>query len=184
MSRVYIGIGSNIEPAKNVRRAIHRLAEETRLMGVSTVYCTDALGRPEQPPYFNCVAAIDTEMPPIAVKRGMLRSIEDSLGRVRSADKYAPRTIDLDLIVYGNLVVDKDGLKIPDPEILERPFLAVPLYELAPDLMLPGFRLKIGDVVAMLHLGEMKPLTDYSRLLKRELNRSRLVKSKREKSAV
>jgi 2-amino-4-hydroxy-6-hydroxymethyldihydropteridine diphosphokinase len=184
MPRAYIGIGSNIEPAKNVRRAIHRLAGEAHLIGVSTVYCTDALGRPEQPPYFNCVAAIDTEAPPTAVKHGMLHGIEHDLRRVRTADKYAPRTIDLDLIVYGNLEIDTDGLKVPDPEILERPFLAVPLFELAPDLVLPGFRLKIGDVVATLPQGGMKPLTDYSRLLKLELDRSKLVKSKRERSAV
>ncbi len=184
MPRAYIGIGSNIEPAKNVRHAIHRLAEETRLIGVSTVYCTDALGRPEQPPYLNCVAAIDTEVPPIEVKRGMLHSIENAFGRVRTADKCAPRTIDLDLIVYGNLVIDAEGLKIPDPEILERPFLAIPIFELAPDLVLPGLRLNIGDIVAMLPRGEMKPLTDYSRLLKRELNRGKLVDSKRKRSAV
>jgi dihydroneopterin aldolase/2-amino-4-hydroxy-6-hydroxymethyldihydropteridine diphosphokinase len=184
MPRAYIGIGSNIEPAKNVRRAIHRLAGEARLIGVSTVYCTDALGRSEQPPYFNCVAAIDTEVPPAAVKHDMLHAIEHDLGRVRAADKYAPRTIDLDLIVYGNLVIDAEGVKIPDPEILERPFLAVPLLELAPNLVLPGFRLKIRDVVATLPQGGMKPLTDYSRLLQLELDRSKLVKSRRERSAV
>ncbi len=184
LPRAYIGIGSNIEPAKNVRRAVHLLARETRLIGLSMVFCTSALGRPEQSPYFNCVAAIDTEIPPLEVKRGRLRAIEDSLGRVRTADKYAPRTIDLDLIVYGNLVIDADGLKIPDPESLERPFLAVPLYELAPDLVLPGFRLKIRDVVAMLPQREMQPLTDYSRLLKLELDRGKFVDSKRERSAV
>ncbi|BBI99965.1 2-amino-4-hydroxy-6-hydroxymethyldihydropteridine diphosphokinase [Ferrigenium kumadai] len=171
MARAFIGIGSNIEPAKNVRAAIHSLARQTRLIGVSTVYCTDALERLEQPPYFNCVAEIETELSPVQVKHAMLRPIENELWRIRTQDKYAPRTIDLDLIVYGELAMDDGDLRLPDPDIFERPFLAIPLSELAPDLVLAGYGLRIGDIAAKLSLDGMRPLRDYSWLLKEDVSR-------------
>lgn len=168
MVHAFIGIGSNIEPAENVRAAIRSLARQTRLVGVSMVYCTDALGHPEQPPYYNCVVEIETEVSPAEVKHGLLRTIENNLGRKRTEDKYAPRTIDLDLIVYGDLAMDAEGIRLPDPEILERPFLAIPLFELAPDMVLAGYGLHIGEVAARLSQDGMKPLKDYVRLLREE----------------
>jgi 2-amino-4-hydroxy-6-hydroxymethyldihydropteridine diphosphokinase len=171
MVRAFIGIGSNIDPAKNVRAAILSLGQQTRLIGVSMVYCTDAINRPEQPPYYNCVVEIETDAPPVRVKHGILRPIENELGRKRVRDKYAPRTIDLDLIVYDDLAMDTEGIKLPDQDILKRPFLAIPLFELAPDLVLAGYGLRIGDIVAKLPQGEMKPLENYSMLLRKEVSR-------------
>ncbi|MDE2310727.1 MAG: 2-amino-4-hydroxy-6-hydroxymethyldihydropteridine diphosphokinase [Betaproteobacteria bacterium] len=171
MARAFISIGSNIDPAENVRAAIRSLVRQTRLIGISMVYCTDALDRPEQPPYYNCVVAIEAEVSPAEVKHGVLRPIENSLGRKRSGDKYAARTIDLDLIVYGDLAMDEDGIKLPDPEILERPFLAIPLFELAPDLVLAGYNRRIEEIAARLPQGGMKPLKDYSWLLREEASR-------------
>lgn len=169
MARAFIGIGSNIEPEKNVRAAIRSLAQQTRVTGISMVYCTDALDRPKQPYYFNCVVEIETEAPPAEVKHGLLRAIENNLGRKRTEDKYAPRTIDLDLIVYGDLAMDTEGIRLPDPEILERPFLAIPLFELAPDMVLAGYGLRIGEVAARLTQDGMKPLEDYAKLLREEV---------------
>ena len=171
MVRAFIGIGSNIEPERNVRAAVRNLAQQTRVTGISMVYCTDALDRPEQSPYFNCVVEIETEAPPSEVKHGLLRPIENRLGRKRSEDKYAPRTIDLDLIVYSDLAMDVEDIRLPDPEILERPFLTIPLFELAPDLVLAGYGLRIGEVAARLPQGGMRPLEDYTRLLREETNR-------------
>ncbi|MDO8811551.1 MAG: 2-amino-4-hydroxy-6-hydroxymethyldihydropteridine diphosphokinase [Gallionella sp.] len=171
MVRAFIGIGSNIEPERNVRAAVRNLAQQTRVTGISMVYCTDALDHPEQSPYFNCVVEIETEAPPSEVKHGLLRPIENSLGRKRSEDKYAPRTIDLDLIVYSDLAMDVEDIRLPDPEILERPFLAIPLFELAPDLVLAGYGLRIGEVAARLPQGGMRPLEDYTSLLREETNR-------------
>lgn len=173
--RAYIAIGSNIDPAANVRRAIRSLAQEANLTGISMVYRTDALKRPDdpsqasQPPYYNCVAEIETEVPPLELKRGLLRSIEDSLGRKRSADKFAARTIDLDLIVYGDWVMDAEGVKLPDPEIMERPFLATPLFELAPDMVLAGSNRRIAEIAAQLQQSGMQPLKDYARQLQEML---------------
>jgi 2-amino-4-hydroxy-6-hydroxymethyldihydropteridine diphosphokinase len=169
MSRAFIGIGSNIEPAENVRAAIRSLARQTYLSGISMVYLTDALGHPEQPPYYNCVVEIETEAPPAKIKYGILRRIENNLGRKRTEDKYAPRTIDLDLIAYGNLTMDAEGIKLPDPEILERPFLAIPLFELAPDMVLAGYGMRISEIAAKLPQDGMKPLKDYVRLLREEM---------------
>lgn len=171
MARAFIGIGSNIDPAGNMRAAVHALARQTRLIGISMVYLTDAFGAPGQPPYYNCVVEIEAEAAPAEIKFGILRNIETSLGRRRMEDKYAPRTIDLDLILYGDLTVDAEGIRLPDPDILERPFLAIPLFELAPDLVLPGYNSRIGDIAAKLPRDGMKPVEDYARLLRAELIR-------------
>lgn len=167
MTRIFISIGSNIDPAANVRAAVLRLGEWARLDGVSTVYRTRPLERPEQPPYYNCVAALETEATPVEVKHA-LRRTEEELGRQRTADKYAARTIDLDLIVYGDLALDTETLTLPDPDILERPFLAVPLWELAPDLVLPGLNRPIAQVAAGLSRDGMEPLEDYTEQLRRD----------------
>lgn len=171
MARAFIGIGSNIDPADNVRAAVHALARQTRLVGISMVYLTDALGTAKQPPYYNCVVEIETHVTPAEIKFGILRNIENSLGRRRTEDKYAPRTIDLDLIVYGDLMIDAEGIRLPDPDILERPFLAIPLFELAPDLILPGFGSRISEIAARFPQDGIKPLEDYARLLRSELIR-------------
>ncbi len=162
MVRAFVSVGSNIDAAANVRRAIDILAAKTRVAAISMVYLTDALGRPEQDPYYNCVVEIDTDVPPHAVKHSLLRPIEDQLGRERTEDKYAPRTIDLDLIAYGDVVLDAEGIRLPDPDIFVRPFLAVPLCELAPGWVLPGSRRTIDEIAAALPLGSMHPLARYT----------------------
>jgi 2-amino-4-hydroxy-6-hydroxymethyldihydropteridine diphosphokinase len=169
MARAFIGIGSNIDPAENVRAAIRSLARQARLVGISTVYLTEALGRPDQPPYYNCVVEVETDVPPAELKFGLLRSIENGLGRQRTEDRYAARAIDLDLLVYGDLVLDMEGMRLPDPDILQRPFLAIPLFELAPDMVLVGYGLRISKVAASLTQDGMQPLKDYTRSLRKEL---------------
>lgn len=171
MARAFIAIGSNIAPAENVRAALHALARQTHLVAISTVYRTDALDRPEQAAYYNCVAQIETELPPLEVKRAVLRPIEDRLGRRRSDDRYAARTIDLDLIIYGDLQLDTGELTLPDPDILTRPFLAIPLSELAPNLVLPGRHARISDIASGLPGDGMQPLMDYGRGLAEEFRR-------------
>lgn len=168
MARAFIAIGSNIDPEKNVRDAIRCLGRRTRLIAISMVYRTDALGRPEQPHYYNCVVEINTGISPTEVKQALLHGIEQKLGRERTEDKYAPRTIDLDLIVYDDLVMETENLRLPDPQILERPFLAIPLLELAPGLELAAFNLHIGEIAARLPQDGMKPLKDYTRLLRED----------------
>lgn len=169
MARAFIGVGSNINAEGNVRRALHRLAREVRVVGISTVYRTQALDRPGPPEFYNCVVEVETQIPPAELKRVVLRRIEQELGRVRARDQYAPRTIDLDLLIYGDLVITTPQLVIPDPEIARRPFLAIPLYELAPELVLPGSGQPIKQVAAGLASQPMEPLAHYTKLLRRDI---------------
>lgn len=165
MTQAYIAVGSNIAPADNVRRAIELLAAKVELTAVSTVYLTPAEGRPDQDPYYNCIVAVRTALPAEQLKADVLKAIEDRLGRVRTDDRFAPRTIDLDLIVYDRLEIDSASLKLPDPHILTRAFVAVPLAEVAPELVLPRWNVPVSTVAARLTREQMVPLTAYSRQL-------------------
>ncbi len=167
MARAFVSVGSNIDPEQNVRKAVGMLAREVGLTGISTVYLTEPLGRPEQEHYYNCVVEIDAGVPPLELK-ALLRRIEESLGRVRSADRFAPRTIDLDLILCDGLVMNTEGLVLPDPEITRRPFLAIPLSELAPEVVLPGSPAPVAKIAAGMVRSGMEPLRAYTRELRRE----------------
>ena len=106
MAHTFIGVGSNIDPQSNIREALIRLAERVEIRALSTFYQSRPVGPPGQPPFVNGVVAADTDLPPLAVKRDVLRRIEEGLGRVRTTDKYAPRVIDLDLLIYDDMVAD------------------------------------------------------------------------------
>jgi len=169
MTRAFIAMGSNVNPAVNVRAAVRRLTCAETVTGISTVYRTAAEGRPEQPDYYNAVVAIETAATPEALKRGCLRRIEAELGRRRTADKYAARTMDLDLIWYDELVVAGQELTLPDPAIVRRAFWAVPLAELAPDLVFPDSGVRVVDVAAGMDRRGLVPLDSYSNLLRWEV---------------
>src|SRR5262249_58318652 len=111
------------------------LQRELGIRAISTFYRTPALKRPADPPFFNGVVEVGNALGPLEVKK-RLRQIEQALGRERTADRFAPRTVDLDLIIYGDEVMSSDELALPHPDIVERPFVAIPLLELAPDLIL------------------------------------------------
>lgn len=138
MTRAFVAVGSNIEPERNVRRALSLLCREVTVVGISTVYLTEAIDRPDSPRYYNCVVEIEAGMGPSALKSEVLRRIEDSCGRKRSGDRYADRTMDLDLILYDDLAVRTVDQVLPDPDIAVRPFLAFSLFELDPDLTVAG----------------------------------------------
>ncbi len=138
MTRVFIGVGSNIAPESNIKAAIRLLAEKARLVDISTFYRTPAEGRPEQPDYLNGVLEIETNLAPEDLKKDVLRRIECELGRRRGADKYAARPIDLDILIYGTLEAQSKDLSLPSEDIKTRSFVAIPLAEIAPDLIVPG----------------------------------------------
>jgi 2-amino-4-hydroxy-6-hydroxymethyldihydropteridine diphosphokinase len=169
MARAFISIGSNIDPEKNVRGALLRLGSAAQVKAVSTVYRTEPVGPPGQPPVYNCVAEIETDLAPRDLKFRLLRRIEAELGRTRGSDKFAARTIDLDLILYDDLVMTEEALTLPDPDIPRRPFLAIPLHELAPGLVLPGSGLRISDTVVALPRTVMLPLENYTERIRKEL---------------
>jgi 2-amino-4-hydroxy-6-hydroxymethyldihydropteridine diphosphokinase len=137
---VYVGIGSNLgDRAGYVRRALERLASEPGidLEAISEIRETDPVGVVDQPKFLNAAAHVTTELPPRALLERLLE-IERDLGRVRTDERFGPRTIDLDLLLYGDRVVDEPGLRVPHPRLAERRFALEPLVELNPALVVPG----------------------------------------------
>jgi 2-amino-4-hydroxy-6-hydroxymethyldihydropteridine diphosphokinase len=149
MATAYIGVGSNLgDPERNVREALVLLGREEgiRVLAVSTLRETDPVGYEKQPRFLNGAVALETELAPRELLDRLL-AIELRLGRVRGeGPRFGPRTIDLDLLVYGSETVDEPGLQVPHPRLGERFFALEPLAELAPELEIPG----LGPVQALL----------------------------------
>ncbi|MBF0096627.1 MAG: 2-amino-4-hydroxy-6-hydroxymethyldihydropteridine diphosphokinase [Magnetococcales bacterium] len=148
-SPILIAFGSNIDPLLNVQRGLARLQERMPLLAVSTVYHTQALPDPAGgetgAPFLNGAVEVVTDADPLALK-GCLRSIEEALGRDRRGGRFAPRTLDLDIALMGDLAWCADGVSIPDPDMMQRSFLAIPLAELAPDWLHPVQNLTLRQI--------------------------------------
>ncbi len=164
--RVFIGVGSSVAPDTHVTRALERLDDAAALVAVSTFYRTAALERPGDPPFVNGVVEVADGMPPGDLK-ALLRGIEQTAGRRRGDDPFAPREIDLDLLLYGDAVSSAPGLRLPHPDVSTRRFVALPLLELAPGLLLPGSGLQLASVAASLPPYPMEPLPELTESLRR-----------------
>lgn len=137
-TRCYIGLGSNLQdPEAQIDQALDALAllPDSRLTAVSSLYRSAPLGPSDQPDYLNAVAMFDTRLAALALLDA-LQAIEQQQGRVRERH-WGPRTIDLDLLLYGAEQIDLPRLQVPHPQMLLRSFVLVPLAELAPGLHLP-----------------------------------------------
>jgi 2-amino-4-hydroxy-6-hydroxymethyldihydropteridine diphosphokinase len=143
---VFIALGSNLNPILHIPQALELLADHAPITGLSRLYLTDPVGPTRQPDFVNGVVRIRTSLPPLALKQQVLRKIEAQLGRTRGEDKFAPRTIDLDILLYGDLEMNTPDLRLPDPEILERAFIARGLLDIDPALVLPGSSAKLASV--------------------------------------
>jgi len=131
--KAYVGLGSNLgDREAMIRIALDDLARipGTKVLRASSLYDTEPVGEEEQPHFLNAVAEIDTELTARQLLWNMLL-IEKRLGRVRT-HRYGPRTIDLDLLTYGHLVLDEPDLQVPHPEMVKRSFVLVPLLEIDP----------------------------------------------------
>lgn len=138
MVAAYVGLGSNLgDPVDQVSKAITELdgLPDTELVGNSALYQSKPMGGLEQPDYINAVARIDTRLGAEDLLRE-LQSIESAHGRVRG-EHWGARTLDLDLLLYGSIIIDTVDLKVPHPGMHERAFVLYPLYEIAPDLEIP-----------------------------------------------
>jgi 2-amino-4-hydroxy-6-hydroxymethyldihydropteridine diphosphokinase len=136
----YIGLGSNLgDRAENLRAAAGRLGELGEVQ-LSTIRETDPVGVTDQPKFLNAIAELETGLSALELLDRLL-AIELALGRNRVAEKrWGPRTLDLDLLLYGDETIDEPGLTVPHPRLAERRFVLEPLYELAPSLVLPDGR--------------------------------------------
>ncbi|HEX9711744.1 MAG TPA: 2-amino-4-hydroxy-6-hydroxymethyldihydropteridine diphosphokinase [Actinomycetota bacterium] len=141
MTRAYIGLGANLGDRLHViNQAIEALDwGDTRVVSRSSVYETDPVGGPsDQPPFLNMVIAVETDLEPRGLFERCL-AVEAALGRDRWLEqRWGPRAIDLDILVFGDQVIDEPDLLIPHPRMHERAFVLVPLAEIAPDLVVPG----------------------------------------------
>ncbi|MBA5980426.1 MULTISPECIES: 2-amino-4-hydroxy-6-hydroxymethyldihydropteridine diphosphokinase [Pseudomonas] len=148
MERIYIGLGSNLaDPAEQLRSALNALGQlpQTSLAGVSAFYQSDSL-LPGQPRYTNAVAALDSDLAPLDLLDA-LQTIENDQGRER-LERWGPRTLDLDILLFGDRLIDEPRLKVPHYQIQERAFVLYPLAELAPkDLRLADGR-TLADLLA------------------------------------
>lgn len=132
----YIGIGSNIGDKKaNCRRAIELLKQAGTVTAVSSLYYTEPVGYREQEDFINAVAAVETEQSPEALLEAC-QAIEQEMGRTRTL-RWGPRIIDLDILLFGNAVVDEPDLVIPHPLMASRRFVLAPLAEIAPGMVHP-----------------------------------------------
>jgi 2-amino-4-hydroxy-6-hydroxymethyldihydropteridine diphosphokinase len=143
---VFIAVGANIDPEQNILKGLELLAEHVLLVAASDFYRTKAQGGPDQPDFINGVIKIKTDLPARTLKFGLLRKIEQQLGRVRTADKNAPRPLDLDILLYADMVIEAADLHIPDPQIEAYAFVYLPLLELEPELVLPPRGRKLKDL--------------------------------------
>ena len=147
MRRVFLGLGSNVgDRRRNLLDAVESLAGR---VGVSQVYETEPVGGPSgQDPYLNCVVELSTRLSPRELL-GVCHRLESAAGRVRN-ERWGPRTLDVDVLLVGDLVVDEPDLTIPHPRMWDRRFVLAPLAELAPELV-PVDRLNQseGRVVAV-----------------------------------
>jgi 2-amino-4-hydroxy-6-hydroxymethyldihydropteridine diphosphokinase len=139
MTQAFIALGSNIGGPRYLPEAVRRLARSPscRLMAVSPVYETAPVGKTDQPNFLNAAVLVETDLSPDELKAQVLQRIERELGRVRTADRNAPRTIDLDITLFGDRVIQVGQRHIPDPDLLRYAHIAVPVADLAPSFRHP-----------------------------------------------
>lgn len=136
MALAYLGLGGNLGDREvNLRAAVGALREHGEVVAASSLYETAPVGYLDQPPFLNAVVALETELSARELMRAVLRS-EQSLGRERTF-RNAPRTVDVDLLFYDDVVSDDPDVTLPHPRLHERAFVLVPLAEIAPDLTHP-----------------------------------------------
>ena len=139
MTVAYIAIGSNLaSPLEQVNAAIQALGEipQSRIVALSSFYRTPPLGPQDQPDYLNAAVALETSLAPEALLDHTQR-IELQQGRVRKAERWGPRTLDLDIMLFGDAVINTERLTVPHYDMKNRGFMLWPLFEIAPELVFP-----------------------------------------------
>lgn len=159
MTRAHVALGANLgDPRAQVLAAIEALAAlpRTQLLARSRLYLTPPWGVTAQPPFVNAVAQLDTQLSPDDLLDEMLR-LEREAGRMRDGERWGPRTLDLDLLLYGDTMCDDERLTLPHPRIAGRAFVLLPLADLDPDLEIPG-QGRVADLLAQVDAQDCRPL--------------------------
>jgi 2-amino-4-hydroxy-6-hydroxymethyldihydropteridine diphosphokinase len=144
VSAVYVAAGSNVAPEHNLARALNEIARQFPGARSSPAYRNRAVGF-DGADFINLVVGFDTELP-VAELLARLQAIEARCGRPRAAPRWAPRSMDLDVLLYGELVCDEPGLRLPRPDLLKRAYMLGPLAQLAPEVRHPTAHLTIGEL--------------------------------------
>lgn len=150
---VYLSLGSNIDPHKNLAEAVRLLRQNCDVIALSSAYQTPPYGDPNQPDFLDVVVVIHTDRTPLDFKLTVLRGIEQQLGRVRpSPNKYGPLTLDMDILLWGDAVLDYGDKPwhIPHTGLLENAADLIPVVELAPDLIHPETGERLASIAARL----------------------------------
>jgi 2-amino-4-hydroxy-6-hydroxymethyldihydropteridine diphosphokinase len=151
---VYLSLGSNVgDRAANLEAAIARLSSLGKVVAVSSFYETEPVGFAAQPWFLNCAVKLDTEKTPRQLLAGILE-LEQEMGR-RRVQKNGPRTIDIDILLFGSSIIRTKGLIIPHPAMHERRFVLEPMAEIAPDVLHPVFKRSIRELRDALSTGQV-----------------------------
>lgn len=137
---VYLGLGSNLgRPEAQIRSACEAIdaLEGVHLLAVSGLYGNPPMGPADQPDYVNAVAAVEARLQPEDLLK-RLQAVELEHGRIRNGVRWGPRTLDIDILLYADRVIQTPDLTVPHPGVTERAFVLVPLFEIAPDIEIPG----------------------------------------------
>lgn len=146
MSRVFLGLGSNLgNRKKNIQGAVKLIEKNNRVIKVSSFYETEPEGVKEQPIFLNAVLELETKLSPHQLLN-FIQDIEKQLGR-KPTVKWGARIIDLDILLYGEQIINDDDLKIPHPHFSKRLFVLIPLGEIAPEIIHPVLKRKIADLL-------------------------------------
>jgi 2-amino-4-hydroxy-6-hydroxymethyldihydropteridine diphosphokinase len=163
MSHSFLGLGANLGDRRaNLRAALRRIGAVARIVAVSSLYESAAVvpeGEPPGPDYLNAVCAVETELPPAELLRA-LKAVEHDMGRDMRAPRWSARPIDIDILLYGDLALHAGDLDVPHPRLRERPFVLVPLAEIAPDVVVPGDGRTIGELAAGADLASLRHVED------------------------
>ena len=148
LHQALLSLGSNVEPEKNLPAAVRELGRHGHVRRVSGVWQSPPLGNPDQPDYLNAALWLETSLSARELKESAIAEIERTLGRVRGPDRNAPRTIDIDIMLFDQECLRLGQRVIPDPELLERAFVVVPLAEIAPDYIHPETGETLAEIAA------------------------------------
>ena len=157
MTRVFIGFGSNLaNPIHQIQRAHAQLCNTLRCVACSDLYENPPVGPQDQPNYVNGVCCYQTSLAPMPLLR-LLQNIENNQGRMRGSERWQARTLDLDLLLYGEENIDIPELQIPHPRLYERAFVLYPLQQIDAELDIPGYG-RLGRLLAQLDEGAVESL--------------------------